>query len=118
MAEFKNMAEKFEAVIAILEGKESAMAREEAIAFLEDRAEKAKSKPRARKANPEVEEFRASVATFLSEQDGPVTAKVVAEALGVSSQKASAALRALAAANAATAIAGEKAKDAKTYVIA
>lgn len=114
------IAEKFAATIAILEGAEPAIEFDTAaaIAFLEDRAEKAKSKPRARKANPEVAEFRAAVATFMSEAEGAMTAKEVATALEVSTQKASAALRFLAGEGVLTVIEGEKAKDAKSYKMA
>lgn len=120
MAEKITLAQKFAATIAILEGAqpEIEFTAMDAIAFLQDRAEKAKSKPRERKANPEVEEFRAGVASFLAEQTEPMTAKMVAEALGVSTQKASAALRFLADNGVAVATAGEKARDAKTYAIA
>ena len=120
MAEKITVAQKFAATIAILEGAEPEIEFDvlDAIAFLEDRAEKAKSKPRERKVNADVEEFRACVASFLGEQDAPVTAKTVAEALGVSTQKASAALRFLTEQGAAVATAGEKARDAKPYVIA
>lgn len=120
MAEKITVAQKFAATIAILAGEapEIEFDRAQAIAFLEDRAEKAKSKPRAKKVDPEKEEFRKAVASFLAEQAEPVTAKVVAEGMEVSTQKASAALRALVAEDVAIAIAPEKARDAKTYVIA
>ena len=121
MAEKKiTIAEKFAATIAILEGREPEIAWEpaDAVEFLEDRAEKAKSKPRERKVKPEIVEFRNAVAEFLGGQEEPVAAKAVAEALGVSTQKASAALRALVADGRAIAHEGEKARDAKTYEVA
>ncbi len=121
MAEKKiTIAEKFAATIAILEGREPEIEWDavDAVEFLEDRAEKAKSKPRERKVKPEVAEFRERVAEFLDTQEDFVTAKVVAEALGVSTQKASAALRALVAEGKAVARDGEKARDAKTYEVA
>ena len=121
MAEKKiTIAEKFAATIALFEGVEPEIewTPADAVEFLEDRAEKAKSKPRERKVKPEVAEFREHVAEFLDGKDEPVTAKTVAEALGVSTQKASAALRALVAEGTAIAHDGEKARDAKTYEIA
>lgn len=121
MAEKKvTIVEKFAATIAILEGREPEIAWDamDAVEFLEDRAEKAKSKPRERKVKPEVVEFRNAVAEFLADQNEPVPAKVVGEALGESTQKASAALRALVADGRAIAHDGEKARDAKTYEVA
>ena len=121
MAEKKiTVAEKFAATIAILEGAEPEIAWEvnDAIEFLMDRAEKAKSKPRAHKTKPETIEFRAAVAQFLEGQDAPMTAKEVGAALGESTQKASAALRFLVNEGMAIAHNGEKARDAKTYEIA
>lgn len=120
MAEKITIAEKFAATIAILEGREPEIAFDaiDAVEFLQDRAEKAKSKPRERKVKPEVAEFRDHVAGFLATEDEPVTAKHVGEALAVSTQKASAALRALVADGRAIAHDGEKARDAKTYEIA
>lgn len=120
MAEKKiTIAEKFAATIAILEGREPEIewGAIEAVEFLEDRAEKAKSKPRERKVKPEIAEFREAVAKFLDGQDEPVPAKAVGEALGASTQKASAALRALVAEGRVAAHEGEKARDAKTYEI-
>ena len=111
MAEKKiTIAEKFAATIAILEGREPEIewGAIEAVEFLEDRAEKAKSKPRERKVKPEIAEFREAVAKFLE-------GKAVGEALGASTQKASAALRALVAEGRVAAHDGEKARDAKTY---
>ena len=112
--------DKFAATIALFEGTEPEIAwtPADAVEFLHDRAEKAKSKPRERKANPEVVAFRAAVADFLSNQTEPVTAKAVAEACGESTQKASAALRALVEDGTAVAHDGEKARDAKTYELA
>lgn len=121
MAEKKiTIAEKFAATIALFEGTEPEIewGPADAVEFLKDRAEKAKSKPRERKVKPEVEEFRNFVAEFLANEDEPVTAKQVGEALVVSTQKASAALRALVANGRAIAHDGEKARDAKTYEVA
>ena len=125
MSEKITIAEKFAATIAILEGTEPAIDFDtaDAIAFLEDRAEKAKSKLRAHKVKAETEEFRSAVATFMSETSEGMTAKQVAEALSdetvkVSTQKASAALRFLAGEGILTVTEGAKAKDAKTYAMA
>ena len=118
MAEVKiTIAEKFAATIALFEGgvPEIEWTAADAVEFLKDRAEKAKSKPRERKVKPEVEEFRNAVANFLAAQSEPVTAKMVGEALEASTQKASAALRALVSDGRAIAHDGEKARDAKTY---
>ena len=121
MAEKKiTIAEKFAATVAILEGREPEIewGAADAVVFLEDRAEKAKSKPRARKVKPEIAEFREAVAGFVAGQAEPVTAKEVGAALGESTQKASAALRFLVAEGEVIAHDGEKARDAKTYEIA
>lgn len=121
MAEKKiTIAEKFAATIAILEGRNPEIAWDavDAVEFLEDRAEKAKSKPRERKVKPEVLEFRDRIVEFLDTQVEPVTAKVVGAALGESTQKAGAHLRALAAEGRVVAHDGEKARDAKTYEVA
>lgn len=119
MAEKITLAQKFAATIAILEGAELEIEFDtaDAVAFLKDRAEKAKSKPREHKVKPETEEFRAAVAAFLDEQAEPVTAKMVGEALGESTQKASSALRFLVEAGVAEAFVGEKSRDAKSYAI-
>ena len=114
------LVDKFAATIAILEGAEPEIEFDvaDAVEFLQDRAEKAKSKPRERKVNPETAKFREDVGEFVLHQPEPVTAKIVAEALGVSTQKASAALRFLVAEGEIVAHDGEKARDAKTYEIA
>lgn len=120
MAEKKiTVAEKFAATIAIIEGVEPEIewGVADAIEFLMDRAEKAKSKPRAHKVKPETIEFRAAVAEFMGNQSAPVTAKEVGAALGESTQKASAALRFLVGEGVVIAHDGEKARDAKTYEI-
>lgn len=93
------LAQKFAATIAILKGEtpEIEFSTADAVAFLEDRAAKAKSKksgPRAPK--PETVEFRNKVKDFMQFQTEPVAAKAIAEELNVSTQKASAALRFLA----------------------
>ena len=121
MAEKKiTIAEKFAATIALFEGVEPEIewGPADAVEFLKDRAEKVKSKPRERKVKPEVIEFRKAIVEFLAGAEAPVTAKTVAEALGVSSQKAGAHLRALVAEGEIVAHDGEKARDAKTYEVA
>jgi len=121
MAEKKiTIAEKFAATIAILEGREPEIAWEpaDAVEFLADRAEKAKSKPRERKVKPEVIEFRNAIVEFLAGQAEPVTAKAVGAALNESTQKAGAHLRALVSEGRVIAHEGEKARDAKTYEVA
>ena len=112
--------DKFTATIALFEGVEPEIewGPADAVEFLKDRAEKAKSKPRERKVKPETAKFREDVGEFILHQPEPVTAKIVAEALGVSTQKASAALRFLVAEGEVVAHDGEKARDAKTYEVA
>ncbi len=121
MAEKKiTIAEKFAATIALFEGTdpEIAWTAADAVEFLRDRAEKAKSKPREHKVKSETLEFRAAVADFLADQTEPVTARTVSEATYASTQKASAALRALVAEGVAIAHDGEKTRDPKTYELA
>lgn len=121
MAEKKiTIAEKFAATIALFEGTEPEIAwtPADAVEFLQDRAEKAKSKPREHKIKPEALELRALITDFLANQDEPVPAKTVGEALGESTQKAASHLRALVADGVAIAHDGEKARDAKTYELA
>lgn len=121
MAEKKiTVAEKFAATIALVRGLEPEIewSSTDAVEFLEDRAEKAKGKPRAHKAKPETVEFRGAVAEFMAGQAEPMTAKEVGAALGESTQKASAALRFLAGEGVVIAYDGEKARDPKTYEIA
>lgn len=78
--------------------------------------EKSKSKPKVEK--PEDVELRASVATFLSEAEAPVTNKALAEEFGISTQKMAAVLRKLEADDTIIKICPEKKKDAATFVIA
>ena len=118
MAEIKyTLQDKFAATIALLEGNAPEMEWNigDAIAFLNDRAEKAKSKPHAHKTKPETIEFRATVLAFLETQTDPMTAKEIGNALGESVQKTANALRFLAGEGQVTAHPGEKARDAKTY---
>lgn len=121
MAEKKiTIVEKFAATVALLEGMEPEIewTPADAVEFLNDRAEKAKSKPRERKVKPEAIEFRNAIVDFLEGQDEPVTAKAVGAALGESTQKAGAHLRALVAEGRVVAHDGEKARDARTYELA
>lgn len=53
------------------------------------------TKPRKKTENKEAAAFRAAVATWLSEHEGAYTNAEMAEAMGVSAQKMSAALRRL-----------------------
>lgn len=76
------------------------------------------SKPRERKVKPEVEMFREAVLAMLQEATGPMTNKEVAEAMQVSPQKASAALRFLVERNLVVRIDGEKKSDPATFVAA
>ena len=86
------------------------------------------SKPRKPRENKDAIEFAAGVATFLSEQDEPLTNGEIAVALSngaekgddgyVSFQKVAAAIRRLEAEGAVTRIKGEKAKDKDTFTIA
>lgn len=77
-----------------------------------------KTKPRERKVKPEVEEFRANVLEALRGAEGPMTGKMVAGALEVSVQKASAALRFLVESGAAVKLEGEKKSDPAMYAVA
>ena len=76
------------------------------------------SKKRERKANPEVEEFRASLASFLANAEGPMTNKEIAAAMGVSTQKSAAGLRYLVEKGLVIRTDGEKKSDPAIFVIA
>ena len=101
----KDMTQKQALAIAIeaLEG----TGQDEAMGVLVKMLEQ-KSKPRERKANPEVEAFRMQVLEVLKGAEGPMTGKEVAGTLEVSVQKASAALRFLVEAGVAVKLEGEK----------
>ena len=78
-----------------------------------------KSKPRERKVKPEVEAFRGEVLEVLKGAENPMTGKEIAGILGVSVQKASAALRFLVnEAGVAVKVEGEKKSDPAMYAIA
>lgn len=75
-----------------------------------------KSKVREHKVKPEVEMFREQVLALLKGAEAPMTNKMVAEALGVSPQKASAALRFLKENGLIVRQEGEKKSDPATFV--
>ena len=72
------------------------------------------SKPRKPKANPEVGERQAAVATFMESVTEPVTQAMVGEALGIKPGQAGYALRALAGAGIVRLVEGKK-SDPKAY---
>lgn len=76
------------------------------------------SKPRKKTENKEAAEFRAAVATWLSEHEGAYTNAELAAAMGVSSQKMAAALRRLVADDAVIRIEGEGKNDKPTFTLA
>lgn len=76
------------------------------------------SKPRKHKVDPEVAEFREDVLNWAEELDKTFTAKDVAEAFQCSSQKASAALKALVEAGDLETTETEDGNKTKTYVAA
>lgn len=76
------------------------------------------SKPRERKANPEVETFRAAVLEMLQGAAGPMTNKEIAAEMAVSTQKSAAALRNLVERGAVIRTEGEKKSDPATFVAA
>lgn len=86
--------------------------------FCEERIAQLSKSRKPRKTDEEVVAFRAAVATALAEQDGPMTAKALAEILGEErSNRTAAALRALANDGIVESFAGEKARDPKTYAM-
>lgn len=76
------------------------------------------SKPRKKTENKEAAEFRAAVATWLSEHEGAYTNAEMAEAMGVSSQKMAAALRRLVADDVVIRVEGEGKNDKPTFTLA
>ena len=76
------------------------------------------NKPRKKTTNPETAAFRAAVATWLSEHEGAYTNAELTEAMGVSAQKMSAALRYLVAQDAVIRIEGEGKNAKATFTIA
>ena len=76
------------------------------------------TKPRKKTENKEAAEFRATVATWLSEHEGAYTNAELAEAMGVSAQKMSAALRRLVADDVVVRIEGEGKNAKPTFTLA
>ena len=76
------------------------------------------SKPRVHKTKPEVIEFRAAVADYLANAEGPLTNKELAGAFEVSAQKMAAALRWLVGNGNVIRTEGEGKSDPATFVIA
>ena len=76
------------------------------------------TKPRKKTENKEAAEFRATVATWLSVREGAYTNAELAEAMGVSAQKMSAALRRLVADDVVIRIEGEGKNAKATFTIA
>ena len=76
------------------------------------------TKPRKKTENKEAAEFRATVATWLSEHEGAYTNSELAEAMGVSAQKMGAALRRLVADDVVIRIEGEGKNDKPTFTLA
>lgn len=76
------------------------------------------TKPRKKTENKEAAAFRATVATWLSEHEGAYTNAELTEAMGVSAQKMSAALRRLVADDAVIRIESEDKKGKPTFTIA
>lgn len=76
------------------------------------------TKPRKKTENKEAAAFRAAVATWLSEHEGAYTNAELTEAMGVSAQKMSAALRYLVAKDAVIRMEPEDKKGKPTFTIA
>ena len=79
-----------------------------------------KNKPRVKRENKEAIAFRESLVERMKDAEGPLKAGEIAELMGegVSPQKVANNLRVLVADGRVTKIAGEKAKDAATYILA
>lgn len=76
------------------------------------------SKPRKKTENKEATEFRAAVATWLSEHEGAYTNAELAEAMGVSSQKMAPALRRLVADDVVIRVEGKGKNNKPTFTLA
>lgn len=113
MAEKMTQKQALAIAIEALEGTEHTEAVEVLTKMLEQ-----KSKPRQHKVKPEVEMFREAVLAMLQGATGPMTNKEVAEAMEVSSQKASAALRFLVKEELVIRTEGEKKSEPTTFVAA
>lgn len=76
------------------------------------------TKPRKKTENKEAAEFRAAVATWLAEHEGAYTNAELAEAMEVSAQKMSAALRILVNDDAVIRVEPESKKDKPVFTLA
>lgn len=116
------LAMKFQATVDLLEGREPqaipGFTVADAKAFLLEREAKTHSKSKT-KAEPKPEdiELDKAILSFLAQDGAAYTAKAVGEAMGVSTQKASARLRGLVKQDLAIKIEGDG-KGANAYVIA
>ena len=80
--------------------------------------EKAAARPRVKKVDPEVEEFRTKVLDALSGKGEPVTNKEMAGEFGVSAQKMAATLRYFVGTGQVVRTEGEKKSDPALYALA
>lgn len=116
------LAMKFQATVDLLEGREPqaipGFTVADAKAFLLEREAKTHSKSKSKAApKPEDIELDKAILSFLAQDGAAYTAKAVGEAMGVSTQKASARLRGLVKQDLAIKIEGDG-KGANAYVIA
>lgn len=116
------LAMKFQATVDLLEGREPqaipGFTVADAKAFLLEREAKTHSKSKTKAApKPEDIELDKAILSFLAQDGAAYTAKAVGEAMGVSTQKASARLRGLAKQDLVIKIEGDG-KGANAYVIA
>lgn len=116
------LAMKFQATVDLLEGREPqaipGFTVADAKAFLLEREAKTHSKSKSKAApKPEDIELDKAILSFLAQDEAVYTAKAVGEAMGVSTQKASARLRGLVKQDLAIKIEGNG-KRANVYVIA
>lgn len=121
MANTITLKMKFEATAAILKGEkpEIEWTIDEAIAFLNDRAEKATSKKTAYKPSAESLANQAKITEFLTDNAGNAfVAKAIAEAIDITPAKANGALRVLVKNGTVEAEPGEKKGSPLNYRIA
>ena len=116
------LAMKFQATVDLLEGREPqaipGFTVADAKAFLLERETKTHSKSKTKAApKPEDIELDKAILSFLAQDGAAYTAKTVGEAMGVSTQKASARLRGLVKQDLVIKIEGDG-KGANAYVIA
>lgn len=110
MAEKKmTQVEALEIALTLVDG--------EAYDVIANMIEKRKA-PRKPRVNKEAEAFRAALATFLEECDGPVTNAEIAAHFEVKPQKVANNIRVMENAGIVTRIRGEKASDKDTFVLA